>query len=51
MFSTSCKVIVCSSSFKKGEPKFLNEKKFWGGGNQKGGNIFKKKGGNPTFLS
>ena len=34
-------------NFKKGgEP----EKKFWGGRNQKGGEIFSKiKGGNPTF--
>ena len=30
---------------KRGEP----EKKIWGEGNQKGGKIFKNKGGNPTF--
>ena len=46
--------------FQKGgrEPKILKiskrgggpEKKFWGGGNQKGGERFsKKRGGNPTF--
>ena len=41
--------IVCSSPFKKGEPKFWKfqkggepEKKFWGGGNQKGGKDFQK---------
>ena len=51
--------LVCSPPFQKnggtqilkfskkgvGEP----EKIFWGGGNQRGRKIFKKKGGNPTF--
>ena len=32
-------------NFKKGEP----EKKFWGGGNQKGRKIFKNKGGTQLF--
>ena len=37
--------IVCHPPFQKGEPK-----KFYGGGNQKGGGgIFKNKGENPTF--
>ena len=52
--------IVCSPLSKGWNPNFENlkkgggkrepEKKIWGGGNQKGGGqIFKNKGGNPTF--
>ena len=55
----NCDSIVCSPSFQKGggEPKFWKfqkggepEKKFWGGGNQKGGKDFwKKSGGTQLF--
>ena len=44
-----------SPPFKRGEAKIWkfqkggNLKKFWDLGNQKGGKIFKNKGGNPTF--
>ena len=57
----NCDSIVCSPPFQKGggNPNFENfkkggepEKKFRGGGNQKGGERFSKtKGGEPNFLS
>ena len=38
---------ILKISKRGGEP----ENKFWGEGNQKGGKIFKNKGGEPNFLS